>query len=329
MVPIFVLDAGLKSAERKLILTEATVVNPTRELEGNPALMKAYPKFLSPAGTIIFIDSDIIVTGNLDSVLASAEDGGICLFPDKLAVRDRWFQEWATVLQLKASLRRETYVNSGFLVFSVNHWPSLLDRWWEVCELVPHEEFAANDKIFNAGDQDALNALLMSEFPPNARVILPEKDEAFGGDIRIDDIDSVGCSFDGVSPLIVHYLDRPKPWQRSGWLRLGGTDYARLMRRLLFGDDVALCVSEQDAPFWLRPTPSGDLMLRVLGGVNRTVVSISRRAPQRLRERLRRTRRRVARSLDARGDHRSKQLSASRRGSESVTSDSLAASDTD
>jgi hypothetical protein len=290
---LVVLDAGLTPIERELLSDHATVFAPPQQIEGNPVLMKAYPHLLEPSGIVVLIDSDMIVTGSLDHVRDIAREGKICAYPDPPETRKRWFAEWHEVLELRAPLRREVCVNSGFLAFSTDRWPDLLGRWWEVCELIPATEVFGAGTSFNAGDQDALNALLMSEIPREGLALLPEAEEAFGGDARVEDVETLTCTSAGRQTKVLHYVDRPKPWERSGWLRLAATGYVRLMRRLLFAPDVPLRLDPGQLPLWLRPSLGGELALRSLGAANRAIVWSSHKAPRPLQERLRRMRRRL------------------------------------
>ena len=294
---LVVLDAGLTQSERESLLAHAQVLSPPREIVGNPLLMKPYPHFFAPSGTIVLIDSDILVTGPLDEILTRAREGKVCVYPDMPEVRNRWFAEWEKTLRLRSPLRREVSVNSGFIAFSTDRWPELLERWSELCRLVPADEIAGAGKMFNAGDQDALNALLMSEFPRTEVELLPEEDVAFAYHISVEDADELRCSVNGNQKRILHFLDSPKPWERSGWLRLASTDYIRLMRRLLFAPDVALRLDPSQAPVWLQPTRVGRFSLGVFGTANRVVVWSSRRTPDWVSERLRVARRRLARRL--------------------------------
>jgi hypothetical protein len=50
---------------------------------------------------------------------------------------------------------------------------------------------------FNAPDQDALNALLMSEIPREALALLPEDEEVFGGDATVEDFNALTCTSHG------------------------------------------------------------------------------------------------------------------------------------
>jgi hypothetical protein len=291
---LVVLDAGLTSRERGLLSGHATVFRPPEWIDGNPVTMKPYAHLLEPSGIVVLIDSDMIVTGSLEHIQAIARSGKICAYPDPPLTRGRWFAEWHDVLQLRAPLRREECVNTGLVAFSTDHWPQLLSRWCDVCERVPPAEIFGAETPFNAGDQDALNALLMSEIAREALVLLPESEEVFGGDARVEDFETLACASAGRPTKILHYVDRPKPWEQSGWLRLAATDYVRLMRRLLFAADVPLRLDPRDVPMWLRPGFRGELTLRTLGGANRAIVWSGHRVPKRVQERLRRARRRLA-----------------------------------
>jgi hypothetical protein len=290
-----VIDTGLTPRERALLSERATVVSPPNEIAGHPVLMKPYPYRLSPSGTVVVIDSDIVVTGSLDPIVKLARDGKICAFPAWLPyARMRWFPEWETTLQLRSPLRREAWVHNGFVAFSTERWPHLLERWWEVCELVPTDQMWGSQSPFNAPDADALNALLMSEIPREAVAVLPQGDEVFGGDARIEDIQALRSTVDGRPARVLHLVDYPKPWDRSGWVRLAGADYLRLMRRLLFAADVPLRVDPRQAPLWLRPGAAGETALRALSAANRAVIWSSLKVPDSLQHRLRHLRRQLA-----------------------------------
>ena len=128
-------------------------------------------------GSVIVIDSDMIVTGPSTTSSRLPAKGKSVRIPDFPAVRGRWFPEWHETLGLRAPLRPDVYVNTGLVAFSTVHWPHLLERWREACELIPSREMWGSRSPFNAPDQDALNALLMSEIPREALALLPESDE--------------------------------------------------------------------------------------------------------------------------------------------------------
>ena len=136
-------------AQRQLLVGHATVFDPPEIMQGHAGLMKAYPHLLSDRGTVVVIDSDIVVTASLDPALELARAGKIVACPAWTAeVRKRWFAEWEETLELRAPLRREEWVHNGFIVFSTEHWPEFLQRWWEVCERVPLIEMNESKSAF-------------------------------------------------------------------------------------------------------------------------------------------------------------------------------------
>lgn len=292
--PFVVLDAGLTSDERTALEAHTNVVSASED-RGNPVLLKPYPHLLDASGVIVVIDSDIIVTSSLAPITSLAREGKICVCPAWVeAARTRWFAEWADTLQLRAPLRREDWVHDGFVVFDTAHWPDLLERWWEVCNLVPSSEIFTSGAPFNAGDADALNALLMSEVPREGLAILPPGEEVYAGDVKIDDMKTLACSVDGRAARFIHVPDRPKPWERSGWLRRGAAVYLRLMRRLLLSGDATLRLDADQVPIWLRAGPSGRLALTAFGGLTKVLMSFAERVPDTVGEPLRRLRRKFA-----------------------------------
>jgi hypothetical protein len=291
---LVVLDTGLTPSQRELLDGHATVFAPPMGVDVHPVVIKTYAHLSQPSGTVVVIDSDMIVTGSLSHILELAREGKICAYPDVPAVRTRWFPEWEKTLGLRSPLRPDIYVNSGFVAFSTDHWPDLLERWREVCELIPPGEMWGSRSPFQAPDQDALNALFMSEIPGGAVALLREAEAAFGGDITVEDAETLMCKVNGASKTILHYLDSPKPWEPSGWLRLGAPDYVRLMRRLLFATDVPLRLDPRHVPLWLRPGVRGELTLRALAAPNRSIVWSAYKLPKPLRHQLRHLRRRVA-----------------------------------
>ena len=164
---VVVLDLGLDESQRRRLATVATVEPPS-------VAPRAYPKALPDPGwvrgRIVLLDSDMLVVASLGDVLEKAANGSIRLFPDP---DHRWFEEWQRELALKAPLRRERYTNSGFVAFSAEHWPWLLERWSELNEHVADMPRRRPDP-YRDPDQDALNALLMSEVPANRVDIQPE-----------------------------------------------------------------------------------------------------------------------------------------------------------
>jgi hypothetical protein len=94
--PIVVLDCGLTPEQRRLLSPHCTLFKLPNDVAQNPQQYKAFPYLLNPQGTIAIIDSDIIVTRCLKTILRSAEQGKICVFSDP--ENYRWFSEWAGCL---------------------------------------------------------------------------------------------------------------------------------------------------------------------------------------------------------------------------------------
>jgi hypothetical protein len=259
------LDRGLTSAQRELVEGHVSLVDLPEAPAGSPLLLKPYPGVVGASGTIVLVDSDMIVTRSLAEIAALAGDGRICAFPDPLPHRGRWFADWEHLLELRAPLRRRTYLNSGFLALSTDHWPDLLGRWWELCGRAPREQvFGRFEQPFWAGDQDVLNAILASEVPEEALAELPAEGEAYPEELLetvVVDERTLRCEFRGQPVSILHYALSPKAWERKALVRLRDDAYVRLLPRLLFRDDVAVRLEPKSVPLWLRP-----------GGRARTVV---------------------------------------------------------
>jgi len=265
---LVVLDRGLSRGQRAALEPHVRLVELPDALAGRPMLLKAYPHLLGEAGTIVLIDSDMVVARDLGDIVGLAAAGKICAFPDPRPHRSRWFAEWHGALALRAPLRRGTYLNAGFLALSTEHWPDLLGRWWELCDRVPREQHFARAQLpFWAGDQDVLNALLASEVPEEAVAELPEDEEAYPEELletRIVDPKTLHCELRGSRPAILHYALGPKAWERKAPVRLRDDAYIRLLPRILFGDDVTVRLSRDEVPFWLRPTRPARAFLRGL-----------------------------------------------------------------
>ena len=120
------------------------------------------------------------------------------------------------------------------------------------------------------GDQDALNALLMSVFPLDALSLLPYDEQVYNFQlrhVRSAVAHTLSCQYMRQQPLILHATLTPKLWQRKG-LRLRGRLYLRFLRRLLTAEDVALYVPTPLVKIWLRQGVGADLAWFGLSFVN-------------------------------------------------------------
>jgi hypothetical protein len=274
---IVALDGGLSRPQADRLAGHVRLVPRDEEALTHPVLLKAYPHLLEPQGTIVVIDSDMIVTRSLDPILDQVALGKVCLFADIEDQRDRRFAEWEEVFGLGRPPRRQHYLNSGFIALSTEHHPDLLSRFWEVCNRIPVEGLVQSgadyEQPFWGGDQDAINALLMSEVDADDVLELPELEgpsPTWLDRVRIEDARSLRCTIDGYSPYLLHYWGTPKPWQPRSWLRVERDAYVELMPRVLFAADCPVRVDPHEVPPWMRQGRGAAAARSALGAINRT-----------------------------------------------------------
>ena len=154
-------------------------------------------------------------------------------------------------------LRRRTYLNAGFLALVDRALARPARPLVGALRSSPREQhFGRFEQPFWAGDQDVLNAILVSEVPEEAVAELPAHEEAYPDDLlEVDIVDerALRCELHGRPTAILHYALGPKAWEREAWLRLRDDAYVRLLPRLLFGEDVAVRLEPKSVPLWLRP----------------------------------------------------------------------------
>ncbi len=281
---LVVLDTGLDEAQRRRLSPHVTLVRPGADRAGNPTMFKAFPSTLEPRGTIVIINSDMLVTHSFEGMFRTAEEGRICLYGDPTQ-RVRWFAEWQDLFGLSLAPRREPYLNAGFVVFSTARWPKLLERWWEVCWGIPD----ASTRSYGApyedplclGDQDALNALLMSEIPRDAVLEAPQLEAPIFEQlarVRVVDERRLACTHRGVTAVLLHEAGTPKVWEREAWMRARGA-YVRLAPRVLLADDVPLQLEPSELPPWMRGGVRGRAVARGLSIANTGALPLIRRLP--------------------------------------------------
>lgn len=287
---ILILDAGLTTQQRSLLESTCEVLPVPVELTGagrdsqfGRALYKPYVRAVDPAGVLVFVDSDMIVTATLIGLIEEAKRGRICAFPAESALTRR-FAEWESIFALSAVPRHQVYVNAGLVVVSVSRWPNLVDRWWEACLRFPveHAKLPADLSLAKHPlalyEQDALNAILMSEIPegvlavqdPDLAATTHHRDK-----ISILDARELVCFHRGKQTVLLHHLGREKPWEPAAWRRLRFKAYTTLLSRLLTGVDVPLRPPSASLPIWLRPglrSRAPRPVLRVLSRVIRPIV---------------------------------------------------------
>jgi hypothetical protein len=157
-----------------------------------------------------------------------------------------------------------------------------LQKWWAACERIwsnptLYEGAAHLDSPTSTGDQDALNAVLMSMVPVDAVRVLPaEKAPAsshFEAGVTVTDLPQLRCHFRGVPTLLLHGSGRHKPWDRYGWVLVRYNPYVRLLRWLLTSPNLALRVPSSSVPMWLRD--ERELPVRALDLANRGIWMIA------------------------------------------------------
>jgi hypothetical protein len=273
--PIVVLDVGLAEEQRSVLENECELRRPPVAKSG------VFVVFLKPAavllgltGTVVLIDSDVVVTRRFSPILAEAAAGKICVVGSHANPARRFPGEWRESFDLRGELRQQRYVGAGLIALDIDRWRDFMHRWLDLCERVPDERASLPFELpgetvpqypFAFPEQDVLNALLMSEVPEES--VLDLGLEASPGPphndlVRIVDRARLRCSMGSQEPFLLHYWNHPKPWLPGARSQLAFDAYVDLMARLLTADDVPLRLEPRDIPIWLRDGLAGKLMRR-------------------------------------------------------------------
>ena len=291
---VVVADLGLLYEQRERLRRVATVVSLDEDPK-HPVLAKATADLFC-SGVIVVVDSDVMIVRALDDLVDCARAGKIVVFPDHWKTRSRRFSEWESVFELTSPLRPRRYVGSGCLVVSVDQQPAFFDRWRRACRSLPADEIAMRGLggppagPFELGDQDALNALLMSEVPDEEQFVVPSESQSVLPDalqdVEILDERSLKTRYRGETPAVLHYALTPKAWEQQAWRRVRRDDaYLRLFPRLAFAPDVAMRLQASEVPIWLKPGGIGRRAAVVIGALNFIRIDLRARAKL-LRDRL-------------------------------------------
>ncbi len=147
-------------------------------------------------------------------MVETARTGKIALFPDHRVSRHRRFAEWESALGADGPIRPPRYLNSGALALSLDHWRDLPARWRKACERLRVGQIGRDPAgPFWTADQDALNALLMSEVPPEAQVVGAERQSLHPDALRevvVLDGERLSCSYRGATPAFLRFSLAPK-----------------------------------------------------------------------------------------------------------------------
>lgn len=295
---IVVLDAGLTPGQRAILERECELREPPLAREGVfVVFLKTVVHLLGLTGTVVLVDSDVIVTRNLGPVVAAAQAGRIVLVADQFP--DRYFPEWEEILGLERPPRRDPHLGAGFIALDLDQWPDFMPRWLELCGRVPpnradlpfdlpRDVVRANPFAFP--EQDVLNALLASEVEPDRIEVFPL--DVFPGPphndaLRIVDRQSLRCAYGEHEPFLLHYWNHPKVWLPGARAGLALDAYVELMARLLTADDVPLRLPARSLPVWLRDGVRGRLVRRTPRRIRRTIRGALRMLPDPFEQRAR------------------------------------------
>jgi hypothetical protein len=291
--PITVLDLGLTHEQVDMLAEQCELVQLPASIDAsNPFALAAHAVHADHEGIAVVVDSDVIVTRNLSDYFALAAEGRVVAFADTPTLARRFSHDWSSIFGLTAPLRAgQPYVNSGLLMIPTVAFPNLLRRWWDSCQAVRDEPTVLDGSRSATAyhDQDALNALLMSEVPEER--IAVQTDSAIGyqqlSRVRVENAHDLTCSVQGTTVAWLHYVGPKKPWLSTSWRHLRRTAYTMLLRRLIVGSDVAVKIPLATLPPWLHHGFVGraalvvafgvELMLRPVRLVRRKIAPIRRR----------------------------------------------------
>ena len=251
-MPVTVLDLGFTAAQRTLLASHCMVVDSSRDR--HPHIAKLVAPAQDDADVVVLLDADVLVTGSLDPLIADAEAGSISAAGDPAF--DRFHREWSDIFALRSPLRRQPYVNAGVVAFSRSQFTDLLGRWSDLCELVADRptlsEVPESDPVW-LPDQDALNALLMSEVPAGSVAV--RSDMMTGREMsesRFTDLGRLECARHGHPVRFLHALGSPKPWQPRARWEFRTNAFVTGLRRTLCGPDLEIAIPPAEVPVWLQ-----------------------------------------------------------------------------
>jgi hypothetical protein len=265
-LPLTVLDRGLTAVQRRLLEPHCEIVTGGRDREGYLAKLEA--PLRSSADPVVLVDSDVVIVDSIAEPLAAAERGSLFAFREPLGGQ-RWFAEWSDLFALRAPLRPGPTLNTGFVVLSPARLPSLLPRWAELCEIIAARAAATSwtevrgtrDDPLWLVDEDACNALLLSEMPDGSATIGPDHGMVMAprdlAETVVVDRDRWRCEWRGRPVTLLHGVGLRKPWQPAAVREVRRTAYLGALRRFLTGPDLAVRVPEQELVPWLRTGARG------------------------------------------------------------------------
>ena len=103
---LVVIDRGLTPAQRASLGQHARILELSPEDRAKHAYFQRQLVYrYGLDGVLVFLDSDMLVTGSLAPVVEDASRGKIVVYPNHPSGWHRFFPEWAHVFALEAPLR--------------------------------------------------------------------------------------------------------------------------------------------------------------------------------------------------------------------------------
>jgi hypothetical protein len=246
--PIFLLDCGLTSDQRKLLATEVTVLPGPGDVP--PYLLKTIAPLRHPSDVMVLIDADMIVVRSLANLIEQASVGGVVAFQND---RDRFVPGWGELLDLGVP-SRAPYVSSGLVFLGGSLGRGVIDLMDDRQDRIDFELTYYGkrdpDYPFLYPEQDVINAILSTREEPARIARLDHRLAAtppYRG-LRLLDRGTLRSAYsDGTQPYVLHQFVR-KPWLEPMYHGI----YPQLLARLLLAEDVAIRVPEGDVPLRMR-----------------------------------------------------------------------------
>jgi hypothetical protein len=246
--PIYLLDCGLTADQRDALAPHVTLADAPADTP--PWLLKAVLPLDRPAGVVVLVDTDMVLTRSLGPLIERAARGRAVAFKDR---QQRFFAEWGELLDL-GEPRKRPYVSSSLVLLGGDLRDRVLRLMDERRSRVDFERTFwrrnVRDYPFLYADQDVLNAILATRVEPDRIDVLGDRLAAtppYRG-LRLLDAKALRCAYrDGAEPYVVHQYVR-KPWLERTFHGI----YSRLLVRLLLGPDVAVRVPPEWLPLRMR-----------------------------------------------------------------------------
>ena len=254
---VVVVDAGLEPWQRERLSVAATVIPLDAPAGLTPVYYKSYMGSSIEGDVLVYIDSDIIVTDSLAEVISLAAAGRSCRSGRPFGALLRRVGRCAPACRgLAAAGVREFGIPGACPRLLACLLPAVGGALRSDTDEAPACNGSYRPTLVQRNprayhDQDALNAMLMSELPAEALALIDGERVAASAEmprVRCADAATLDCRLGQHRTLILHYMTSPKPWQRSGWITTSNDAYVRLLARLLGAGDVPISINDEEVP---------------------------------------------------------------------------------